>query len=397
MEKSKKLKIGIIDPGDFSNNQSFGGSTGYIKNILPYFSSHSIFIFGLGLNGTIPWKKFIFSKDCIFYPVVSFKCPSKLPMRLNALFAYLINRRRILNFGFDVLYIQSPEICLPFLFFNKRTPIIYHQHGSGNPVKYSKYSYGKKLIFIKLFDYFTKIIHKYSDWTIAIDQLCFKQAIANGAEKKTTLLLNAVDTNRYYPDEEKRLYMRKAYKLKQNTCAILYAGRIEKNKGFQYLVESLPILKSKGFPFHVFFAGDGTYKDELIKRIEKCNSTHDVTFLGYVPHQKLHMFYLMTDILVLTSDMEGIPMVILETFACGTPAIAYNVGGIPLVLKNGKNGKLIDNRKPHTIAYSIIEVYNKKYNRMEIAKTVESLGANKAAGKIVKIFQKAIYMNENKR
>ena len=57
MDKRKKLRIGIIDPADYSGKQLFGGSSGFIKNILPYFESHDVYIYGIGINGSNIWKR----------------------------------------------------------------------------------------------------------------------------------------------------------------------------------------------------------------------------------------------------------------------------------------------------------------------------------------------------
>ena len=93
-----------------------------------------------------------------------------------------------------------------------------------------------------------------------------------------------------------------------------------------------------------------------------------VTFLGHVPHEELSYFYNMADVLVLPSDTEGVPMVILEALACGTPVVASNVGGIPDIIVDGINGIVLDDLSPEKLTSAIIDILSKKLEREEISK-----------------------------
>lgn len=381
MSKTNKdinYTLGILDTADYTNEELYGGSTGYIKSILPYMTSQKILIIGQGINGTTPWKPVSLSDNTTFIPVADFKFPSKIPLRLKALFAYTRYLRRIIMLGCDVFYVHSPEICLPFLLFNKKIPIIYHQHGFSNTLHSSKYSYGEAKIFRKFFDIARWLIYKKASWIIMIDNIGLQQAADSGVKNKTSLLLNAVDTYKFKPNQEARMALRKHFKLHDNVYSIFNAGRIEKQKGIQRLIECIPILKSKGVRFHIFIAGDGTYKNRLLDIVKFYEAETMVTFLGRIPHEKLPDYYNMADVFVLPSEREGVPMAILESLACGTPVVANSIGGIPNILKNGKNGILLENLSKETISSSIMDVLNFNYDRYEIAKTIESVGSANA-------------------
>jgi len=93
-------------------------------------------------------------------------------MRLKCLFSFFRMRQRILTSGIDLLYVHSPETALPFLSNSAGIPVIFHQHGSGNPMERSKFGWGRNRLFKGLFNAFTGMIHRQADWTIAIDRLC---------------------------------------------------------------------------------------------------------------------------------------------------------------------------------------------------------------------------------
>ena len=346
MVVQRKYSLGIIDPSDYSRGKKFGGSSGFIRNILPHLQSHQVTIFGIGLNSTVPWQTVVLENNIKFIPVCNLKFPSTIPMRLKCLSNYFHNRKRILNSGMDLLYVHSPECCLPFLYNNSDVPVIYHQHGSANPVVRSKYAYGRNTFFQNLFEITAKIIYKRAAWIIAIDQQCFSQAVQNGAGEKATLLMNAVNMKQFYPNNELRLETRKRLGLNDDKFAIIYAGRLEKAKGADKLLACIPFMKAEGISFHIFLAGEGTYRPVLEKYVVDNQYDEWVTFLGQVPHGNLPVYYNMSDLLVLPSEMEGVPMVILEALACGTPVVASQVGGIPDIVTQGVNGAVLNDLSP---------------------------------------------------
>jgi glycosyltransferase involved in cell wall biosynthesis len=115
----------------------------------------------------------------------------------------------------------------------------------------------------------------------------------------------------------------------------------------------------------LIMAGDGPLKSEIVLRLK--NDFNNVTFLGW---QNPLDFYKKIDCLILTSEVEGLPNVILEALASGLPIISTDVGGIPDVLSNtnsflfNKNNLNIDNLK------NFIE-NNSNYNFNNVLKAKE--------------------------
>jgi glycosyltransferase involved in cell wall biosynthesis len=384
MMENQKYTIGIVDPGDLLKNIG-GGSTGFIASILPYLSPHKVTIFGTVKNNALLWKTYNLLKNVDFIPVSNLNSCSKIPMRLKSLLGYIRYCRRILHSGVGVLYVHSPECCLPFLFFNRDIPVIYHQHGSANPVVRSKYGYGRNSLFQGIFESISKFIYKKADWIIAIDRLCLKQAVQNGAGNKTSLLLNAIDTEIFKPNIAARIEKRNRLRIEKDHYAILFVGRLEKPKGAGYLLECIPFLKSNGLNFHVYLVGDGTYKEHFKKYVARNRLETQVTFLGQVSHVELPLYYNMADVLVLPSEMEGVPMVILEALACGTPVVATNVGGIPDLIVNHTNGIILDDFSPQRLASAIIDVFRLNITREQISQSVAELSSKRFVSSLNRI------------
>ena len=392
-EKEVKEKcqysIGIICPSDFTKLERSGGTSGFLVNIFSVLSG-KVLIYGIGLSGTPVWQKISLQPNINFIAITDIKYPSLIPMRLRALFWYLLYRNRILQSKVDVLYLHSPECALPFIFFKKRIPLIFHQHGSGNPVKVSKFIWARKRPLIKVFDLMLKLIHKRADWIIAIDDLCFEQAKQNGAGNKVTLIKNAIDIEAFRPDPETRESMRGKLGLKDKQFVVLFVGRLEQIKAVDRAIDALAYLKKGEMTYHLYLAGEGSLKKDLKKYVNKKQLQSYVTFLGQLPHSYLPAYYNLADVLVLPSQMEGIPMVILEALACGTPVVASRVGGIPNIIVEGVNGVMIDDPSPSNLARTIEIVCSQNLDRHKIAESVKHLSSHRFVVAFEKIIDNLI-------
>jgi glycosyltransferase involved in cell wall biosynthesis len=373
-ELQNRFKLGVICASDFVLGVR-GGAAGFVSNVMDDFSADQVIVFGISLGYSNPWEAIKINDKVHFLPICKLSYPSIIPMRLKVLLFYFLYRNKIYKHNIDLLYIHTLECCLPFIFF-KKAPLIYHQHGSANPVELSRFSYARSLLFKKIFELILKLVHKKIDWIIAIDRLCYLKAINNGAEKKTTLLRNAINIKIFKPNKKYREYGLLKYKIDKDKRVILFVGRIEKTKGVMHLIKCITYFKLNKIRFHIFFAGDGSYLQIAKNYVKENDFDYCVTFLGSVGHSELPIYYNMADVLVLPSEMEGIPMVILESLACGTPVVASRVGGIPDIIINGKNGFLVDDLSQEYLAKNIIKALNNNINRETIASTVNQYSNN---------------------
>ena len=118
-----------------------------------------------------------------------------------------------------------------------------------------------------------------------------------------------------------------------------------------------------------------------------------VTFLGHLPHDFLPTIYNMSDVLILPSETEGAPMVILESLACGTPVIASNVGGIPDIVTDGINGIVLNDLSPEKLALSIISILSNKLSRQEISESIKTFNASNFVDSLDNIIDNVLQQN----
>lgn len=145
------------------------------------------------------------------------------------------------------------------------------------------------------------------------------------------------------------------------TIKIGYIGRWSDEKRPQLFLEIAKQVRSKNSSIEFYIAGIGMKSN--IDRIKEAS----VTFLGEITNEnELAAFYKQLTFLLITSEYEGFPMVIMESMAQGVIPISTNVGGISEHITNNKNGILIneldENKIVEEFCYSIFQIIeNTKY------------------------------------
>lgn len=154
----------------------------------------------------------------------------------------------------------------------------------------------------------------------------------------------------------------------QHPC-ILYMGRLAKEKGVEILIKAIPIIRKSIPDVHVYIAGSGQDEKRLIDLAGKLNLRDSVEFLGFLSGEKKWSYYKSSDVCIVPSIYESFGIALLEAMACGKPVVASNVGNVPEVVENGKNGLLFEYGNFNDLAEkTIFLLQNKEYR--------EKLGEN---------------------
>ncbi len=98
---------------------------------------------------------------------------------------------------------------------------------------------------------------------------------------------------------------------------LLAVGRLHKVKDHAFLVRACAELRSRNMPFHCQIAGEGPERHRLEGVIRKMGLENHVTLLGHVVRERMNELYDGADVVVLTSQSEGIPLVLMEAMARG--------------------------------------------------------------------------------
>jgi glycosyltransferase involved in cell wall biosynthesis len=135
-------------------------------------------------------------------------------------------------------------------------------------------------------------------------------------------------------------------------------------KGIEILLEALAILRDRGLPVHLRAVGtfeSPTYQAEIAAQVERLKLGAHVTWTGFTRDVTAELQRM--DLFVLPSLFgEGLPMVVLEAMAAGTPVVATRVAGVPEAIRHGRDGVLADPGDAHGLARAIAEVISGQYN-----------------------------------
>jgi glycosyltransferase involved in cell wall biosynthesis len=137
-----------------------------------------------------------------------------------------------------------------------------------------------------------------------------------------------------------------------------YIGRFHEEKGILNFIKALPAVLNNKNELRVLIGGDGPQKESIVAALQKKGLTDRIDFPGWVVQQDLPLCLNTLRLLVIPSYTEGLPNIMLEAMACGTPVIATPVGAIPDIIKEGKTGFIMENNSPECIAKSINRALN---------------------------------------
>ena len=135
-------------------------------------------------------------------------------------------------------------------------------------------------------------------------------------------------------------------------------GRMVPVKDFNLFLEVAAEIKKHTDAVRFSILGDGPLKKQLIKRAHELKIGDCVQFL--TPRQDPLSYYQSLDLYLNTSLHEGIPLSILEAMACGKPAVAPRVGGMPEIISNGEYGLLVEGREPERFVSSCMMLMNNR-------------------------------------
>lgn len=129
---------------------------------------------------------------------------------------------------------------------------------------------------------------------------------------------------------------------KQNaTPTLLCVGRLCNAKGQGVLIQAAKILRERSIDFSLRFVGDGPDRKSLEAFTTSNQLNNYIQFLGKVNHDQVQVLQREADIFVLPSFAEGIPIVLMEAMASGTPCVTTHITGIPELFTHEHDGLLV--------------------------------------------------------
>ena len=133
--------------------------------------------------------------------------------------------------------------------------------------------------------------------------------------------------------------------------AFVTVGRLERQKGYSYLLEAMAELTERDPGVRLSIVGDGSLKDDLMLQAATLGLGEVVRFEGAQAHVRPYL--LAAHVFVLSSLWEGLPYTVLEAMAAGLPVVCTDVGGCSELVSDGATGLVVPARDPHALALAM--------------------------------------------
>lgn len=193
--------------------------------------------------------------------------------------------------------------------------------------------------------------------------------IANSEYTRGELLKIGVDANRIaliYPGVDTTRFrpglpcddLRNGLGLGLGQKLVLSVGRLQRRKGFDSIVRSIPLLVANNVDMHYAAIGIGEDRNYLENLARELGVAERVHFVGRVAQTELPRWYNACDLFAMPNrdvdgDTEGFGIVYIEAGACGKPVIAGNAGGTGAAVLDGVNGLRVDGTSVESVAQAI--------------------------------------------
>lgn len=286
-------------------------------------------------------------KDYDITYVESYCDGTKITKLMKGIKGYFQFLKVLLTVNPDIIHIHSsfgPSFYrkIPFImmadWFHK--PIINHIHGAEFDSFFTNASDRKKKLIRKVYLKCSKLIALSEEWRV-----CLRQIVP---ESRIVVIENY---SKGYPDAlEQRL-------ARESNNTILFLGELGKRKGCYDIPDVVQKVAAKVPNVQFVLAGDGAEEDKkAIKQlIKEKNVEKNVQFPGWVRGDEKDYLLREADIFFLPTYNEGMPMSILDAMGYGMPIVSTNVGGIPKIVQDGRNGFC---RKPGNVSAMAEDLVN---------------------------------------
>ncbi len=197
-------------------------------------------------------------------------------------------------------------------------------------------------------------------WVTACSDDLRQRAVALGAPAdRIETVPYGVDAARFRPDPAARAQRRSQLGIRPDQPLLFTAGRLVRKKGFEYLIDAMADVAARWPDATLVIGGGGDLDTELRARARDRSVANRVIFTGVLNQHDVAAWLAAADVAVVPSvrddagNVDGLPNVVMEALASGTPLVATTAGGIGAVARDGETALLVAERDPAALARAI--------------------------------------------
>jgi glycosyltransferase involved in cell wall biosynthesis len=196
--------------------------------------------------------------------------------------------------------------------------------------------------------------YRMNDAVIAVSQEVATQVqpyVRNG-RPRLQAILNAVDVDMFADLQVSRDQVRREFGFPTDAPIVINVANLTTKKGHTHLLAAAKRVLERQPAVRFLCVGQGPLADELAAEAKRHRLNGQLVFAGFRPDATSLMAA--SDVFVLSSLHEGLPVSLLEAMALARPQVVTRVGGVPEVVVDGETGMLVDPENPDALADSIL-------------------------------------------
>ena len=190
--------------------------------------------------------------------------------------------------------------------------------------------------------------------------------ISHAAPEKVLTIYNGIDLTHYrHIDRQKvRVEVRNELNIPVEANVLATVAVLRDLKGIQFMIRAMPKILASYSDAYYLVAGDGTYRDTLVAEVAELGVENRVSFTGM--RKDIPRILSASDVFVLPTLTEALPTVLAEAMAAHLPIIASAVGGIPEMINDYENGRLVSPGNVQQLTDVVIELLSDGGSRQKM-------------------------------
>ncbi|GAB4345904.1 MAG: hypothetical protein Kow0099_26630 [Candidatus Abyssubacteria bacterium] len=273
--------------------------------------------------------------------------------------------------------------CIAGMSVKRRVRVVRTLHGMPEP--FDGLAKARLIFFHCVQEFFLR--HR-TDKVIAVSYDMQRRLSGKAWSDKIVCIHNGVEPNRIKPTVP-RDEMRQRLGIGANDFVIGTACRLVPIKRLDLLLEAFQMLQREHPDSLLLISGDGPLRQDLEKKASSLGIVHKVRFLGH--RDDIYNVITTFDIFAMTSEHEGVPMVLLEASHLGIPIVATNVGGIGEIITDNHFHALIDGLSGVSISDALSQKFRQLRDSAADLKISrfpkQGISVNRTAVKTIALYQ----------
>jgi glycosyltransferase involved in cell wall biosynthesis len=303
-----------------------------------------------------------------FYPIIALDDPKmRLVFPLSLRFSAALFLKKIARHS-DILEFHRIEPSLLYYFSDKPKNVFIHQnmdvlHNKNSDIRWKNLPW----LYYKLED--CLLPRMQSVFSVREDAVAAYRKRFPEIADRFHFIATWMDPDVFHPvtyDRRVELKARlgKAYGFNSNDVLLISVGRLDHQKDPLLLIDAFNKVATVAPDARLIMIGDGVLRDKVLAHLEKLRLKDRVILAGLRSAAEIADLLRISNVFVLSSAYEGMPMCVLEALGSGLPAAVTDVGEIRRIIKPGINGEIAEDHSPDSLASAILacmkhyDVYN---------------------------------------